>query len=310
MVQTASERIPAALQWEEPDCPLCGHTRRRTILEAPDPRPQGRGMWFAVTECQACGLNYTSPRPDEQSIGRFYPEDYRPHRPSRQRTSKKAPLAWLRGRPCVERRTLPWHGQGRLLDFGCGGGSFLERMASQGWSVTGIDSSPVAVATVRRQLGLNALVGSLPHAELEPGSFDVITMWHSLEHVHRPMAALEAAHELLAPGGQLLVAVPNIASLPFKWFGPSWFALDVPRHLTHFTPITLTKMLELARFRSIHIRPIRHSDWLRSSAQLACAKPHASRWQRFLTRKPAARLVAWLCYVLRQSDCILATAEV
>lgn len=308
---TMIDRAGTSLHWEEPGCLHCGSTRRTTILEAADPHPNNRGLWFAVVECADCGLRYTCPRPDESSIGMFYPTDYRPHRSkAKTKHSHNAPLAWLRGRPCVERRTLPWHGQGRLLDFGCGGGSFLERMAEQGWHVTGVDFSESTVAAVRSRLNVRMVCGSLPHGDLKPGSFDVITMWHSLEHVHRPLEVLQSAHELLAPGGKILVAVPNMASLPFKWFRSSWFALDLPRHLTHFTPKSLSAMMSRAGFLDVKVRSIRHSDWLRSSAKLASARPHASFWQRLLTRKPAARITAWMCYVLGQSDCMLATARV
>src|SRR5438105_7053676 len=177
--------------WEEPKCLLCNSERRATSLEAQD--IHGDHLWFAVVRCADCGLQYTCPRPDEATIGNFYPADYGPHRSKLvKRSNKSAPLAWLRGRPCAERRALPWHGQGRLLDFGCGGGSFLERMHSQGWRVTGLDNSATTVARVRAELGVPLLCGTLPHPELEPAAFDVMTMWHSLEHVHEPLAKLVA----------------------------------------------------------------------------------------------------------------------
>ena len=141
---------------------------------------------------------------------------------------------------------IPWHGRGRLLDFGCGGGAYLERMHRQGWDVTGLDVSAAAVECVRTRLGLRALLGTLPHPELKPATFDVVTMWHSLEHVHEPLEVLRAAHQLLAPGGKLLVATPNIDSLPFRWFGQAWYGLDLPRHLTHFSSRTLRRLLERA----------------------------------------------------------------
>src|SRR5262249_36333153 len=155
--------------------------------------------------CPDCGLCFTNPRPTPASIGRFYPTAYRPHGLPRQQRRRPPP----RGRPGKERQTLPWVGEGRLLDFGCGGGSYLEGMPRQGWPVTGLDASRRAVQRVRAELGLPALVGSLPHPELAPDSFDVITMWHSLEHVHAPREVLREARRLLAPGGRLLVAVPN-----------------------------------------------------------------------------------------------------
>jgi SAM-dependent methyltransferase len=291
------------VEWEEADCPLCGGRRWTMLLEAPDPAPGGRGLWFAVVQCIDCGLCFTNPRPSAASIGQFYSPVYGPHRAPRRLFKER----WRRSRK--ERQVLPWQGEGRLLDFGCGGGSYLQRMNRQGWRVTGIDISPRAVQRVRTQLGLEALVGSLPHPELRPESFDVITMWHSLEHVHEPLDVLREAQRLLAPGGRLLVAVPNIDSLPFRWFGRAWYGLDLPRHLTHFAPRTLRLMLEQAGFRVGRIRMIRHSEWLRSSARLACDGPAPHRWHRWLTAKPLSRLTTWYSFVTRQSDCMLATAE-
>jgi len=318
MISTAlpipkTESAPeTTLRWDESPCPLCGHARYTPIIEAADANADSDGLRFCVVKCNQCELLYTNPRPDEASIGAFYSDSYRPHRRARQMRRplrKWVPLTSLSGRPVLERRSIPLHGAGRLLDFGCGGGSFLERMAEQGWEVTGLDASLNTVQMIRDELGLKALEGTLPHPELEPESFDVVTMWHSLEHVHRPLDVLHEAKRLLVPGGRLLVAVPNIDSLPFRWFGESWFGLDLPRHLTHFTPITLRLMIERAGFQVREVRWIRHSDWLRSSAKLAVRQNSASFWRRSLCSKPLARLVAWGCYQLRQSDCIFALAE-
>ena len=284
------------------------------MLEAPDPAPShGTGLWFAVVRCETCGITYTNPRPTPGTIHRYYPADYRPHRrPGKMQQTRTVRPLWGRlfGRPCNERRgALPWPKPGRLLDFGCGGGAFLKRMSDQGWQVTGLDASVGAGRAVQEELGLKVLTGSLPHPDLLPCSFDVVTMWQSLEHVHRPLTALREAYQLLVPGGKLIVATPNIESLPFYWFGPAWFGLDLPRHLTHFTPKTLRSMLETAGFVVGLTRMVRHADWLRSSARLAirmersCTLAHLLRW------KPMAKAVAWGCYVVGMSDCLMMVAE-
>lgn len=307
---------PPSVAWDETPCPLCGSDADTgpPVLEAPDPLPPPKtGLMFAVVRCPRCALLFTNPRPSEEAITRFYPPDYEPHRrpPQSRRPRPARPfLAKLFGRPCAERRgALPWPGPGRLLDFGCGAGGFLKTMADRGWAVTGLDTCSRAIEAVRTSYGLPALVGTLPHTDLAPGSFDVITMWHALEHIHRPLELLREAFRLLVPGGKLVVATPNIESLPYRLFGPAWFGLDLPRHLTHFTPSTLASMLRAAGFRTEPVRQLRHSDWLRSSARLATRTGTAGSFARALRWKPAARLAAWGCYLAGASDCIVCVAE-
>jgi SAM-dependent methyltransferase len=293
--------------WEETACLLCGRDEPATVLEAADPAPgPGGGLRFAVVRCRHCGLAYTNPRPTAATIGRFYPDDYRPHAPRGPRAISLPSLFWSRllGRPCPERRgRLARTGGNRLLDFGCGGGSYLRRMAELGWRVAGVDASPRAVREVRGALGFEVHLGSLPHPDLPPGSFDVVTMWQSLEHVHRPLEVLRAAYELLAPGGRLVVATPSIDGLAADWFGEHWFGLDLPRHLTHFTRNSLARMLRAAGFRVESVRGLVHYHWLRTTAARA-----GGFWGRVLERGLVARTVAWSCYAAGRADCVVATA--
>lgn len=303
---------PSVVEWEDSLCPLCGSHDEELILEAADPNPSdGPALTFPVVRCRCCGMIYTNPRPGERQIGRFYPANYRPHRRPRkmQQVQARPLLSRLFGRPCPERRVLPWHGRGRLLDFGCGGGAFLKRMADQGWQVTGLDSSEETVSRLQTDWGLRVETGTLPHPKLKPCSFDVVTMWHSLEHVHDPRQILSEAYELLVPGGKLIVACPNIDSWPAEWFGPNWFGLDLPRHLNHFSPKTLQEMLALSGFTMESMRTIRHSDWLRSSAKLACRSSQAGPFASILKWKPAAKLVALATYLFGKSDCMIAVAQ-
>src|SRR5262249_22639491 len=173
------DRRPA-VAWDDTACPLCGHADSRLFLESPDAAPaDGSGLWFRVVRCEQCGLAYTNPRPTPSTIAGFYPADYRPHRrPRKMEQSRAARPLWARlfGRPCNERRgTLPWHGTGRLLDFGCGGGGFLKRMADQGWQVIGLDAAVGAVRRGPEGLGLKALVGAPPPPGPPPGPVGGLT---------------------------------------------------------------------------------------------------------------------------------------
>jgi len=306
------------IPWEETDCLLCGRRHWSLLVEAPDVGTGSKGLWFAVVQCQDCGLCFTNPRPQAQAMARFYPPEYQPHQ-SRPRARENLrsgassfsllPSSWKWRLPGRERGLLDWPGPGRLLDFGCGAGRFLERMHLQGWQVTGLDVFPAAVQRVRADLHLPALAGSLPHPELAPGSFDVITMRNSLEHVHQPLEVLCAAHRLLTPQGKLVVTVPNIDSLPFRWFGRAWVGLDLPRHLTHFSPATLHRMLQRAGFEVRSLQMIRHRNWLRSSADLSSRIPRRPYWHHWLKHKSLAGLATWYSYLTRQTDCLLAIAQ-
>jgi SAM-dependent methyltransferase len=300
-----------AIKWEECACPLCKSRRSSIFIEAQDNLQGNAGRWFSVVRCQDCGLCYTNPRPTRGSIGQFYPRDYwavrAPSPTERTQPRFHRPTHWWRRQR--ERQALPWHGQRRLLDFGCGGGVFLQRMHRQGWHVTGIDSSLDAARRVRTELGLRALAGSLPHANLDPESFDVITMWQSLEHVHDPREVVQQAFFLLAPGGKLLVSAPNIESLGFQWFGRNWYGLDLPRHLTHFSPRTLTWMLERAGFHVGKVRMVRQTGWLRSSVALAAHGSSPAWWYRGLRTKYGARAASWYTRLIGRSDGMIVLAE-
>ncbi len=290
-----------ALAWEESNCPLCDGTSYKPLVEAADPLPTVDGLWFMVVQCEECGLCFTNPRPGPGSIGQFYPSSYVCYRrPEQRRRRKKRDLL---------ARLLPPHGFARLLDFGCGAGEFLCRMRDVGWNVMGLDVSTEVVERLRTELGLTAIAGTLPHPELRDGSFEAVTMWQALEHVHQPLDTLRAAYDLLTPGGKLLVAVPNIDSHSYHWFGTAWYALDVPRHLTHFTPLTLRLMLHRAGFLVREVRMVRHPGWVRHSARLLARRPRAPRLvTKVLTNRLVSGLAGWYSYFCRKSDCMIALA--
>jgi SAM-dependent methyltransferase len=137
---------------------------------------------------------------------------------------------------------------GRLLDVGSGKGAFLAAARDAGWDVLGVEFAAEAAEAARATFGIDVIVGDF--LAIRPlGTFDVVTMWHVLEHVRDPMGALVHAADSLKPDGRLVVSVPNIESLQARLGGEDWFHLDLPRHLFHFTPRSLATLVEGAGFR-------------------------------------------------------------
>lgn len=283
-------------EFEEVPCDFCGSSEAEPIYEGFD-RLHGLPGRFRVVRCKSCGLARTSPRPTPASLGTAYPVGYEPH--SGQLTLGKPPRGLLR-RALINRRGyplgnssafglltwpleaaalrrrravgyLPWTGEGRLLDFGCGKGGYVAQMAAAGWQAEGLDMSDEAVAN-GRAAGLMIHQGTLPGTEFAAGSYDAVSMWHALEHVPSPQATLGAINRLLSPGGRLLVAVPRLDSLACRIIGSAWYGLDLPRHLTHFTDETLRRSLEKAGFYVEDMHSIRRPGLLRHSYEQLAAE--------------------------------------
>ncbi len=149
---------------------------------------------------------------------------------------------------------IPFVGKGRLLDVGCGTGGAMASLMELGWEVSGVDISLYAASRVRERLGCEVFAGNFEDVSLGERRFDVIRFCHSLEHLPSPRRALEKAHRFLQPAGLLWIEVPNAASLDRWIFGRHWFAWELPRHLYHFTPDTLIRLLACTGFRPVKLR--------------------------------------------------------
>ena len=144
---------------------------------------------------------------------------------------------------------LPGATPGRLLDVGCGAGSFLARMQELGWQVTGVEPDPAGARATREKLGQGRVVAAnLGSCELQAESFDAITLSHVIEHLPDPADALRTCLRLLRPGGTLVCTTPNAGGLGARSFGEHWMHWDPPRHLQLYDPDTLERQIREAGF--------------------------------------------------------------
>jgi SAM-dependent methyltransferase len=131
--------------------------------------------------------------------------------------------------------------RGSLLDIGAGRGRFVAAARRAGWAAEGIEPSARGTSAAASAYGVALERGTLASTS---GTYDVVVLWHVLEHLDDPSAALAHVASLLAPGGRLLIGVPNLDSVQARLGGDRWFHLDLPRHRTHFTPAGLRRLLQ------------------------------------------------------------------
>ncbi len=226
-------------------CPLCrgGFVRRLFDFDAR----------FHLAECAGCGLVLTVPRLSAEEIGDYYPPEYYGDENRRFNPLFEWLITVFRRRRV--RRIRAYVAKGRVLDVGCGRGLTLSYLAEDGWSVQGVEISDVAAGHARSVLGIPVHTGDVLSTPFDEGSFDVVVLWHSLEHFAEPGAVLDRCARLLAPGGLLVVAVPNYESLQARASGRSWFHLDVPRHYVHFR---LGVLVQALNARGLDVREVSH----------------------------------------------------
>lgn len=234
-----------------PVCPVCMAAGVNQVLRSKDHTVTQEE--FQIWQCNHCTLRFTYPAPEADVIGRYYNSNaYVSHSDSRQgiinrlyhivrKKTLKQKVKWIR--EATGKQT------GKLLDVGAGTGAFVHTAALAGWKTMGLEPDATAVTNAKILYGAElqplSLLDTLP-----AGQFDAITLWHVLEHVHDLHGYMEKLGKLLAPGGRLLIALPNYTSLDAARYGKDWAAYDVPRHLYHFSP---ESMLQLSNLHNLQI---------------------------------------------------------
>ena len=210
---------------------------------------------FTVVRCRSCGLLRTTPRPTPAAIGFYYPAHYGPYAATRVEAGSPPPPAgpprggrlrrWVRE---AKTHILPPMKPGRLLEVGCGSGSFLHALAQRGWDAEGLEFSGEA-AGAARALGHKVHVGALETAPDPAAPYDLVVGWMVVEHLHDPIGALGKLARWTRPGGWLALSTPDAGSLEFRLFGDAWYALHLPNHLHLFSADTLGRVLAASGWR-------------------------------------------------------------
>lgn len=254
-----------------PTCVVCAAALAPWLTAARDPQS---GERFDVLRCPTCGLGVIAPIPADLSP--FYGAEYYGKRHGFTARYR----CWRRMRLLRRHVTQT----GRLLDVGCGDGDFLATASRAGWRAFGIERGERVKDAEHRGLQVRGSVDELRGL----GTFDVVTLWHSFEHMTDPTQELDRTLELLADGGTLIVVVPDFGGIQARLFGTSWFHLDVPRHVFHFSQAALIRLVES---RGLVVVGVDHHEieydlfgWLQST--LNALLPTPNLFFNWLTQKP------------------------
>ncbi len=219
-------------------CNLCGSQRSTIVYEMPD-RKFFRDEFFSVVECSECGLGFLNPRPTISEIQKYYPSEYfeKPPTKSNERYLHRrftAEASYLKDLETAKSQ------KNKLLDVGCATGDFPRFLIERGWDVEGVEVS-VAAEQIK---DFRVYTEEFQDIPVNEPTYDAVTAWAVLEHVHNPMAYFQKAARVLKPGGLFVFLVPNFQSAASRHL----FCEDVPRHLYFFTRETVARYLESAGF--------------------------------------------------------------
>jgi 2-polyprenyl-3-methyl-5-hydroxy-6-metoxy-1,4-benzoquinol methylase len=228
-------------------CPLCASGEVAQFLIAPD-RFHLRPELYRLMRCSSCSCVWLASPPAPQEMWRHYDEDY--HRAITIAGEGDAAIRWKGFRELIERHKPG----GSILDIGCSSGGFLSTMKGSAWRLYGIEMESSTAERARKNTGAEVFTGDAMDAPFAPESFDVVTTFDVLEHVYQPREFLTKIKQWLKPGGIYYTMLPNIDSWEARMLGSYWYGLELPRHLFHFSPKSLAKLMNSLGFVEVCTR--------------------------------------------------------
>lgn len=242
-------------------CIVCGSTQYSPYLTCKDYTVSKEN--FTIVACNDCGFKFTNPRPDDSVLGNYYKaEEYISHTNTKKGLVNKL-YHLVRTRTLKKKLNLvrSYVSRGTILDYGCGTGMFLNVCKKAGWEAYGMEPDDEA-RKIASAANLNLFSDkSRINTYITDKKFNVITLWHVLEHVTDMDETLSFFKNRLDKNGVLVIAVPNHVSYDAKHYGEYWAAYDVPRHLHHFEKKTIQQLVESKGFRLRETLPMKFDSY-------------------------------------------------
>ncbi len=238
-------------------CPVCDGEAINDVLRVKDYTVSGES--FTIAECSSCSLRFTKDAPGAATIAPYYrSENYISHTDTAKGVVNRL-YHFVRKTTLVQKRKLIEKAtgirSGNIVDVGSGTGAFPNEMKQNGWKTTGLEPDADA-----RKLAMNLynleLADSSHLYQLPGDNFDAITLWHVLEHVHDLDRYMQQLKRLLKVTGNIFVAVPNYTSKDAAVYKEYWAAYDVPRHLYHFSPLSMQVLMEKHGLKITQYKPM------------------------------------------------------
>ena len=234
-------------------CPICGDTNRQAIYRTRDRHYRISGDW-TVARCSACGMVQLDPMPTAAELMALYPSDFYAFGDL---SSKNTGLIAALKRflfPSIYVKDPAFSKPGKILDSGCGTGWALLKFKNDGWECVGVEPSTAAARFGRENYQLDVRTGTVNSEKFPNALFDYVRSNHSLEHDPDAEKTIATFRRIIKDDGKLLVGVPNIDSLPARWFGRYWWYLGAPVHTYNFSIKHLTILLNNNNFDVVSVR--------------------------------------------------------